>query len=894
MLIFIGDCVLFIFSLILNFLKAVFKIVLLPKKIFSKRIDIFGNNVPFSRNHKVIETEIFNSSTQNQPAEIIKPDEAAASNESSKIGIPKISLPKLHAPKLSVSNLPEIKVPELKLKRISIPVISFPKLLPVLELKKTNLPKKKVLKTKKRKIKNSKPNFPTLKFPALNFSFPKFSFPKLSLPKIPEINISVPKITFPKFHAPKINIQPVPIVQIPTFSIPKLKVKLHKHKKRGRKRLSNFVPFGVKFKYLFIGFAFSFIFIFLPTSAYIFISNLPNPEELSRQDVAQTTKIYDKNGNLLYQIYANQNRTVVHLSQIPKNLQNATIAIEDKNFYTSPGVDALAIARSAYADLTGKPLQGGSTITQQLIKARLLSPERSIDRKIKEIVLAIWADKIYSKDQILEMYFNQVPYGGTSWGVEAAAQTYFGKDVKDLDLAQSAFLAGLPQAPSVYSPYSDNVSAWKPRQNDVLRRMRELGYITKKQEEDAKKEQLAFEPQQHILKAPHFVMYVKDLLIEKYGLAMVERGGLSVTTTLDSKIQDMAQKTVADEVNKSSYLNFTNAGALITNPKNGDVLAMVGGKDYYDPKSGNYNVTTALRQPGSTIKAITYTAALMNGYTAATQIPDTPVSFATPGSTPYSPVNYDGRFHGNVSLRTALGNSINIPAVKVLNQIGVPTMVDLAKKMGITTWGDASNYGLALTLGAAEVKMTDMAVAYGTLANQGERVDLNPLQKVVNSDGQVLEEKKDIKSTQVLPREIAFIVSNILADNNARSLEFGLNSPLVIPGHTVSVKTGTTDNKRDNWTIGYTPNLLTAVWVGNNDNAPMNPILASGITGAAPIWNKIMGNMLDKNNIKNEIYATPDNIVAKPCNGKSEYFVRGTDTPVLCRPISVNGQKPNP
>lgn len=681
----------------------------------------------------------------------------------------------------------------------------------------------------------------------------------------------------------------LPTLKIPTLKLPHVNLK---SKKRGRPKISSKITIGAKFKYIFIGAFVSFIFIFIPLWSYLFIQNLPNPRELTLSEIAQTTKIYDRNHVLLYQIYANQNRTLVPLSQIPNNLKNATIAVEDKNFYKNPGVDIGAIIRSAIGNISGKPLQGGSTITQQLIKSKLLSPERSITRKMKEIILSVWAERIYNKDQILEMYFNQVPYGGTAWGAEAAAQTYFGKNVKDLDLAQSAFLAGLPQAPSIYSPFGQYPAAWKDRQKEVLSRMAELGYISDGEKQKAQAEKLTFKPPQEILHAPHFVMYIKDLLVDKYGLAMVERGGLIVTTSLDIKTQDFVQAVVTAEVENSGYLNFTNAGALVTNPKNGDILAMVGGKNYYDPNGGNYNVTTALRQPGSTIKVVTYSSALMNGYTPATTILDTPVSYRQLGSEPYSPVNYDGKFHGPVTLRNALGNSINVPAVKTLNQVGVGKMVDLAKNMGITSWGDPGNYGLAITLGAAEVKMTDMAVVYGTLANNGKRVDLSPILKVTNYEGTILEEKKEVKETQVFPSDVAFIISNILSDNSARALEFGLSSPLNILGHTVSVKTGTTDSKRDNWTIGYTPKFLTAVWVGNNDNSPMNPILASGITGAAPIWNKIMTNLLRGENQKDEIYAIPTNIVIKTCNGKNEYFVRGTENQGFCRPLSINGELP--
>jgi 1A family penicillin-binding protein len=720
-------------------------------------------------------------------------------------------------------------------------------------------------------------------------SFEKPGLPQLSYKKPVLPTIKTPKFKLPKFRLPKPKL-PQPQIPLPAFHFEHfLKTPL---KKRGRRRkIIFFTPISTKVRYIIAGALISFLFIFLPVTSVIFLQNLPNPRSLATQEIAQTTKIYDRNHTLLYSIYANQNRTVVPLSQIPDNLKRATIAIEDKNFYSNPGVDFLAIARSAVGNAQNKPTQGGSTITQQLVRARLLTPERSFDRKIKEIVLSIWAQRIYSKNQILEMYLNQVPYGGTSWGVEAASQTYFGRDVKELDLAQSAFLAGLPQAPSVYTPYGQHPDSWKARQKDVLRRMKESGYITNKQMNEALAEKLTFQPEKHILHAPYFVMYVKDWLEREYGLPIVERGGLSVITSLDLKTQDMAQKTVTQEVDKAGHLNFTNGGALVTNPKNGDILAMVGGKNYYDQNGGNYNTTTALRQPGSTIKVITYAAALMNGFTAATVIPDTPITFNSAGSTPYSPVNYDGRFHGNVTLRLALANSINIPAVKTLNQVGIPTMMNLAKRMGVSTWGDPSQYGLALTLGAGEVRMTDMAEVYGTIANQGQKVDLNPILKVTDYSGNVLEEK-EVTSTQVLPREVSYILSNILADNKARQMEFGSNSPLVIPNHTVSVKTGTTDNKRDNWTIGYTPNKLVSVWVGNNNNAPMNPVLASGITGAAPIWHNIMSTLLSGENQKEEIYAMPPDIVIKSCNGKDEYFVRGTELLGNCRALGINNQIP--
>ncbi len=411
--------------------------------------------------------------------------------------------------------------------------------------------------------------------------------------------------------------------------------------------------------------------------------------------------------------------------------------------------------------------------------------------------------------------------------------------------------------------------------------MLELKYINKDQETEALNEGLTFEIPQTPIYAPHFVMYVKDVLIQKFGLPLVEKGGLVVTTSLDLNLQNKAQDIVTTEVNSDAYLNLTNGAALVTNPANGDILAMVGSHDYNDPNGGNVNLTTALRQPGSSIKVVTYSAALGDGFTAATILDDSPVTYFTPGSPPYSPVNYDGKFHGRVPLRIAFANSFNVPAVKTLQKIGIGNMVNLAKKMGITTWGDPNQYGLSLTLGAAETKMTDMATVYGTIANLGKRVDLDPLLKVTDHNNDVLYQKQAELPNQVIDAGIAFIVSNILADNSARSLEFGANSPLNIPGHTVSAKTGTSDNKRDNWTFGFTPQNLVAVWVGNNDNSPMSQTLASGITGAAPIWNKIM-TLLLPNNASNIVEKMPDDVVLKKCQGRNEYFIKGTENTSDC------------
>jgi len=649
-----------------------------------------------------------------------------------------------------------------------------------------------------------------------------------------------------------------------------------KHQPRRKKRK----PEKDRLKYFLIGTVTSLIFLFIPLLVFVYLQELPNPKELTLRQIPQTTKIYDRNGVLLYQIYANQNRTVVPLATIPQHLQEATLAIEDKNFYHHPGFDIVSIIRAFWSNVSGKSFQGGSTITQQLIKSAMLTPEPSYVRKVKEVILAFWAERLYTKQQILEMYFNQVPYGGTAWGVEAASEAYFDKPVDKVTLAESAFLAGITSAPTIYSPYNPDQALWKRRQAEVINRMVELNYISSSEAAKAKAEKLVFRPPTTPIKAPHFVEYIREELTNRYGLAMVEKGGLSVTTSLDMRIQEKAEEIVAQQVAKESYLNLSNGAALVTDPRNGDIIAMVGSKDYYEESFGHVNVTTSLRQPGSSIKVVTYAAALSKGFTPASILDDTPVTYQIPGSESYSPVNYDGRYRGPVSLRSALANSLNIPAVKTLNQIGIPSMINLGKQMGISSWDEPERYGLSITLGGAEVKMTDMAVVFGTLANKGNRVDLNPILKITDGKGNVLDEKNKATKTRVLDESVAFLMSDILRDNAARSSAFGPNSPLNIPGHSVSVKTGTTDWKRDNWTFGYTNNWLVGVWVGNNDNAPMSPTLASGITGAAPIWNQIMTELV---RLKPESpIQPPKTIVQQPCLGRIEYFIKGTETTARC------------
>jgi 1A family penicillin-binding protein len=666
------------------------------------------------------------------------------------------------------------------------------------------------------------------------------------------------------------------------------KPKIHQRKEpqaqyRSRKTVPQLlaIPFTQKLKYALFGAVLSLLLIFLPILMLIFIQDLPSPRELSLRQIPQTTKIFDRNGILLSEIYASQNRTLITLNDVPKHLQQATLAIEDKNFYKHPGFDIASIIRALKENfIEGKRIQGGSTLTQQLIKSSMLTSEKSISRKIKEIALAFWAERIYTKDQIFEMYFNQVPYGGTAWGIEAASEVYFDKHVSKLSLAESTFLAGITAAPSAYSPYGSQPTLWKNRQAEVLNRMVSLGYITKEQAIAAHKQELHFNRPQAALHAPHFVAYIKEILVKKYGLAMVEKGGLQVTTTLDLKTQQMAEKIVREEVANATYLNLTNGAAVITDPKNGDIIAMVGSKNFNDPDGGKVNIATSLRQPGSTVKVITYAAALAKGVTAATILEDTPTSFPSVNAPPYIPVNYDGRYYGRVPVRFALANSLNLPAVKLLNQIGVDTMVNLGRDMGIENWETSKDYGLAVTLGGTEVTMLDMATVNGTLANQGIRVDLHPILRITDYKNNIIEQKTETEGYRVLPKGVAFIVSDILSDNIARSSAFGPNSPLVITNHKVSVKTGTSDNKRDNWTIGYTNNYVVTVWVGNNDNSPMSQSLASGITGAAPIWHRIMSQLLEK---QTETTPTPPtDVIAVNCFGRTEYFLKGTEQNLRC------------
>lgn len=578
---------------------------------------------------------------------------------------------------------------------------------------------------------------------------------------------------------------------------------------------------------------------------------IPLPTRLSSSDIAVSTKLLDRNGNMIYEIYADTRRSPVELESLPDYVKNSTIAIEDKDFYNHYGFSFTGIARATWKIATRGKLEGGSTLTQQLVKNSLLSPERTIRRKAREFFLTMVVEGIYSKDQILEMYLNQIPYGSTAYGIESASELYFKKPARELTLAEATLLAGLPQSPTRYSPFGARPELAKERQKQVLDQMVLNGYLSQEEADNAFNEELKY-TKIEAPKAPHFALWVKEQLVEKYGEKLVEQGGLRVTTTLDLELQEYAQEAVATEVGKLKKQKVGNGAAIVTQPSTGEILAMVGSKDYFaEDEDGKVNIILAQRQPGSSIKPINYAMAIADkAITAATTFADTPTCFSVQGQTAYCPRNYDGTFKGLIQTRFALGNSLNIPAVKILALNGVKEFVEFANKMGLTTLNDPDKYGLSLTLGGGEVRPYDMAVAFGVFANDGINEPLIAITKVEDWKGKVLEEikveDKKMSGEKVLDVGTTFLISHILHDNNARSGAFGTSSFLNVRGHPeVSVKTGTTNDRRDNWTIGYTKQIVAVVWVGNNDNTSMGGAV-SGVSGASPIWNKIMKFALDK------------------------------------------------
>ncbi|MBN1168583.1 transglycosylase domain-containing protein [Candidatus Woesebacteria bacterium] len=708
-------------------------------------------------------------------------------------------------------------------------------------------------------------------------------------------------------------------------------------KKKAVKKYKSY-KHAVNFKLLIFTLLFFIFFITPVTILKSLTKDLPSPEGLVKRKVSVSTKIYDRNGILLYTIFKDENRTPIKVEDIPLHVKLATLAAEDAEFYDHPGFSVRGIMRATIRNLKEDDLEGGSTITQQLVKNTLLTPERTLKRKIREIVLAIQVEQKYTKDEILEMYLNEVSYGGVAYGIQEAAKIYFGKDVDRLTLGEAALLAGLPRSPTKYSPFGSDPESSFRRQKDVLWLMQVNGYIPETQRLKAEEEKINFSQNRFSIRAPHFVAYVRQILEEKYGANMVEKGGLNVTTSLDFGIQQQMQEIVRQEILSLHNLNVGNGALLVLDPKNGEILAMVGSSDYFDIENqGNVNVTTSLRQPGSSIKIVNYAYALSNGYSAASILEDSPVTYQVDGQEPYTPRNYDNRFRGNLTLRSAFSESRNIPAVKTLESYGVINMIEMGREMGITTWSNPDNYGLSLTLGGGEVKLLDLARVYATVANHGNRPPLTPILSVSNFEGKIIDDRVCVQSDttedqetiltknndknplinesqastvsakivsteavgkcetkQVLDARVAFILTDILKDNISRAPAFGSNSQLVIPGHDeVAVKTGTSNSLRDNLTVGYNQDYLVAVWVGNNDNTQMSRI-ASGLTGASSIWNKAMSTLLSGKESKQ--WEIPEGTVRLPicpytgtlyCEGcpiKMEWFLAENAPSKNCSP----------
>lgn len=611
----------------------------------------------------------------------------------------------------------------------------------------------------------------------------------------------------------------------------------------------------------------------LSVSAFFYYAkDLPDPASIVARRVSESTKIFDRTGNtVLYDIHGEEKRTVIPWEEIPETVKSATLASEDNDFYSHQGLDWRGIVRAFIDNLLNlKISQGGSTISQQLVKNALLEQDRILSRKIKEAVLTIEIERRFSKDQIFWMYLNQIPYGSNSYGIEAASQNFFGKPAKDLSYAQAALLATITKATSYYSPYGNHLDETLARKDSLLKRMLDLGRITQIQYDQAKNEKLEFKPPRDNILAPHFVIMVRDYLIKKYGEETVTNGGLRVFTTLDYKTQTIAQETVTKygDINAKKY-KANNAALVAIDPKTGQIIAMVGSRDYFDIKNqGNFNVALAQRQPGSAFKPFAYATAIGLGYPDTTIFFDYKTEFNPNcpasgngikdqyGVDCYNPQNYDGRYRGPVTLRQALGQSLNLPSVKLLYLAGVDRVIDLATNLGITTLqANRKNFGLSLVLGGAEVKLVDIVSAYGVFANDGLRAEANFLLRVEDANGNILEEYKP-KEDQVLDPQVARMINNILSDNQARTPVFGPNSSLYFPGRPVAAKTGTTQENRDGWAIGYTPSLAVGIWTGNNDNTPMTRE-GAGVSAAGPMFHEFITRALANTPVENFIEPAP-------------------------------------
>ena len=582
---------------------------------------------------------------------------------------------------------------------------------------------------------------------------------------------------------------------------------------------------------------------------------IPTLESFAERKVTQSTKIYDRTGEvLLYDVFKDIKRTVVPFEEISINIKNATIATEDTEFYNHLGVRPVAFLRAAITNLiTFNPYgQGGSTITQQVVKNSVLTQEKTISRKLKEWVLAVRLEQVLSKDQILGIYLNETPYGGSVYGIEEASQYFLGKKAKDLNIAEAAYLAALPQAPTYYSPYGNHLESLENRKNFVLSRMLQEGFIDQNTYEKALVEKIEFAPQSNQgIKAPHFVIYVRELLTQKYGEDLIENGGLSVTTTLDWDLQQVAEEIVKKGAleNKQKF-DAENASLLAIDPKTGEILVMVGSRDYFDDQiDGNFNIALASRQPGSSFKPFAYAEAFTKGYTPETVLFDLKTQFSstcppnnlTSEGSCYSPTNYTGTFRGPITMREALAQSVNVPAIKTLYLAGLEDTLNFAKDLGIETLTDPGRYGLTLVIGGGEVRLLDMVSAYGVFANEGIRNENTAILEVKDKNGNILEKHESV-GKRILDQNVALQISDILSDNAARTPVFGAQSSLYFPNQDVAVKTGTTNDYRDGWVIGYTPNLVAGAWAGNNDNHSMKNLSASAIV--APLWHEFMNKAL--------------------------------------------------
>ncbi|MFA7201747.1 MAG: PBP1A family penicillin-binding protein [Candidatus Paceibacterota bacterium] len=583
----------------------------------------------------------------------------------------------------------------------------------------------------------------------------------------------------------------------------------------------------------------------------IVIKDLPHPEKLNTFQPAQSTKVYDRTGTvLLYEIHGDQSRTILDIEKIPLYIKQATIAAEDQTFYEHSALDWKGVIRSIFVDITsGEFSQGGSTITQQLVKNVFLTNEKTIQRKIKEAILAYWLEQQYTKDEILSFYLNQIPYGSNSYGIESASMRYFGIPASSLSIAQAATLAAIPKSPTYYSPWGTHAPELKKRADYIIEEMHALNYITDQEFISAKKETLTFLPQNiGVIKAPHFSLMVKDQLSQLYGDETVEKGGLKVITTLDWKLQEIAERVIRDGVKRNTELYAgTNGSFVAQDPKTGHILALVGSANYFDKTiDGNFNVAAqGLRQPGSTFKPLVYLSAFEKGYTPDTIVFDVPTNFNTNGDPQYNyiPENYDGTFRGPISLKEALAQSINVPAVKTLYLVGLPTALETAYKMGITTLQDPSRYGLSLVLGGGEVKLIDMVGAYSVFAQDGIKHAQSLILDIQNTRGESIYTYKD-SAEQIIDPLYPRMINTILSNSSLRSGLFSASLPLTIfDPYAVALKTGTTNDYRDAWTIGYTPSLVAGVWVGNSNNKPMQQ-KGGSLLAALPIWSAFMKEAL--------------------------------------------------